>query len=361
MWPVSAAYLQALRGPHSVVSRVDAYRGGVRLAADLPVVDGTVTVDAGSQVGRTLDVTIGGAGWAPRTFDDVLAPFGTFLHVWSGVRFPSGSVEWVPLGRFRVETPADAEGDPQVSVHGVDPSAVIADARFLSPRAGATGARIVDQIAGLVQEVHTCTTSLFGYSNLVGKVVWDSDRWGAVQDMASALGAEVFFSPDGTLVVRPEPTLLGAFVWTVDAGVSGVMVSAEKQMSREGVYNAVVARGEQAADVAPVQAVVYDLDPASPTYWLGPFGQKPRFYASPMITTTAQATSAAGAIFARLKGVSRTLDLGSVPNPALERGDVIDVAFPDRRHEKHLVETLTIPLTAGQMKVGTRSSDPQAP
>jgi len=359
MWPVSAEFLAALRGPHAIETRVDAYRAGVRLARDLPVAGGTVTVDAGSQVGRTLDITIGGPEWAPRTFTDILAPFGTWLHVWSGLRYPSGSVEWVPLGRFRVENPADAEGDPAVTVHGADPSVVVADARFLSPKVGATGGRIVDQIAGLVTEVHTCVTSLWPYTNVVGKVVWDEDRWAAVQDMARSLGAEVFFNPAGTLVVRPEPTLLSPFVWSVNAGEGGVMVSAGRQMSREGVYNAVVARGEQAADAPPVQAAVYDLDPASPTYWLGPFGQKPRFYASPLITTTAQCLSAATAIFLRQKGVSRTLNLGAVPNPALERGDVINVVFADRTAEKHIVEKLTIPLVPGAMTVATRSPDPE--
>lgn len=358
MWPVSAGYLEAVRNSRTIEVRAQAWYGGALVADFLPVASGTVTIDVGSQVRRTLDVVIGGQEWDPTVDSDVLAPFGTWLYVWSGIRFPQGTVEWAPLGRFRVENPSSSEGDPAVTVHAADASKVVQDARFLTPRSSTPGMRIVDQMAALVTEVHPCSVILHDYPDTIGRVVWESDRWGAVHDMADSLGAEAFFEQQGAFVVRPQPTLADPAVWTVNTGEGGVMASAARELSRENLYNAWVARGEQAADVAPVQGIAYDLDPGSPTRWEGPFGQKPGFYSSPLLKTTAQALTAASAKLARSRTTSRAVSLGSVPNPALDGGDVIVAVYPNGRTERHLTEKLPIPLGPGVMIIDTRSARP---
>jgi hypothetical protein len=117
------------------------------------------------------------------------------------------------------------------------------------------------------------------------------------------------------------------------------------------------------APFAPV--AVADTDTASPTYAAGVFGRVPYFYASPLITTTAQATLAGKSILRRVTGMAAGLDVTSVVNPALEPGDVIEVLLPARvgdvpKVERHLIDTLTIPLTNdGTQALQTRSSRPE--
>src|SRR5690606_40052531 len=101
------------------------------------------------------------------------------------------------------------------------------------------------------------------------------------------------------------------------------------ELSRDGVYNAVVARGEGADTETPIQAVVVDDDPDSPTYWHGPFGQVPRFYASPLITDVAQAKSAAASLLKRSLGLPYSVSFGTIVNPALEPLDPIRITYPE--------------------------------
>ena len=104
----------------------------------------------------------------------------------------------------------------------------------------------------------------------------------------------------------------------------GALLGSAVGESREAVYNAVTASGENLSDdFPPVTATVEDLDPTSPTRWGGPWGKRRRFYSSPLLTSTAQASRAAAAILATSTGQARTLTVDSVCNPALEDGDVI--------------------------------------
>jgi hypothetical protein len=104
----------------------------------------------------------------------------------------------------------------------------------------------------------------------------------------------------------------------------GALLGSVVGESREAVYNAVTASGENLSDdFPPVTATVVDSDPTSPTRWDGPWGKRRRFYASPLLTSTGQASRAAAAILATSTGQARTLTISAVCNPALEDGDVI--------------------------------------
>ena len=127
-----------------------------------------------------------------------------------------------------------------------------------------------------------------------------------------------------------------------------------RRLTREGVYNGVVATGEGLDRETPVRAVVVDTDKTSPTYWYGPFGKVPRFFSSPLITTSGQAALAAATMLTKQLGLPYAVDLSLVPNPALEPYDPITVRYPGRS-EVHVLDRLTIPLTAdGPLTASTR-------
>jgi hypothetical protein len=133
--------------------------------------------------------------------------------------------------------------------------------------------------------------------------------------------------------------------------VGGVLVSAATSSSRARIYNGVVVRGESAtSDAAPVSAAAYDLDSTSPTRWgdpaAGAFGMVPYFMSLPTITTVAQAQAVARANLARHLGAASSVDLSTVPNPALEAGDVIDI-IAGGEARRHVVDSFTVPLSPG--------------
>ncbi|MYR28823.1 DUF5047 domain-containing protein, partial [Streptomyces sp. SID4945] len=177
----------------------------------------------------------------------------------------------------------------------------------------------------------------------------EADLWAGAQEIAAAAGAEVFADADGTFVIATMPDLLTADpVWAVEAGKGGVYVSGNRSMTSDNVFNGVLARGENTSDdVAPVSWLAVDDDPGSPTYWGGPFGHRPTVYSSSTLTTVALCRQAAQLRLAQAKAPNSSGDISSIPNPALEPGDVIRVTHPDGTRELHQVASFTVPLDLG--------------
>lgn len=359
MYAVSAAFLTALRASHKVTTRLDSYTyGGGLLASDLRVSDGRVSVDASSDVRRTIEATI--AADASLNVATVLSAYTTELRAWRGVVFPDGTSESVPLGRFRVDEVSVA-ADGTVKVRGPDRSKRVIDSRFTSPVQSVTSNSVVQEITRLVTTADATLTvsDRTGATTSTPSVLWDRDRWAAIDELAAAIGADIFFDADGVAVIALAPAVTDPVAWAVDAGESGVMIDFEAATSRDRTYNAVIATGERSDGTTPVRSMVTDSDPASPTYWSGPFGHVPRFYSSPLLTTTGQATAAARKILDRTRALNRQVRLSCICNPALDAGDVVTIRYPDSTFERHVVDSLTVPLdVASDMSLQTRSTQP---
>lgn len=159
-----------------------------------------------------------------------------------------------------------------------------------------------------------------------------------------------------TLTFTGATGSLGYPVWLIDTGAHGVMVEAEEALDRTGVYNGVLVVGQNDATDAPVTALVYDADASSPTRWGGPFGKVVHVEQSSAVQTVGQAQSSAEVLLDRKLGLTRSLDVTIAPNPALESGDIIDIAFRDGRRERHVIDALSIDLgPEGAQRLTTRS------
>ena len=276
---------------------------------------------------------------------------------------PDAEPEYVPLGYFRIETieQEDAPRSP-IRVTARDRMAAIIEARMLEPRTFAAGTTFLEVFENLVLEVYPSAVldidNEVASSTLREPATVEEDRYAFLRDMATSRGRVMFFDHRGVLVVAPEPDSTTP-VFTVNEGQDGVLINLRRQLSRAGVYNAVVAEGTEADydnEEPPARAVVVDDNPDSATYFFGPFGQVPRFYSSPFIFTDAQAQSAAASILSRTTGIPYTLDITAIPNPALEPLDPIRVIFEAGREEIHVIDTITIPLTSDQpMAISSRS------
>ncbi|MFD7646353.1 DUF5047 domain-containing protein [Streptomyces albidoflavus] len=350
MYPVSETFLRALTLPHQIVTRVDAYYGGALYRADIPIEAGSVTVDRGSKVRRTLSLTVADPSLLPWDALDPLAVYGQELVVSRGIRFTHGD-EMVPLGTFRIDEPeGDVHAGP-VTVTGKTAEAAVADAIFMLPTTTRGYNNMFEAISYLIHQVIPSAAILnaTGRNPTCPVATWDAgaDRWDAVVQIATAMGAEVYVDPIGRFVIanRPDP-LATPFAWDIAEGEGGTLVSASRRMSRDNVYNAVVVSGENTASTsAPVSAIAYDNDPTSPTRWGGPYGRVPKSYQSSLLLSQGDCQTAANYMIADLTAPNIQTSISSIPNPALEAGDVIRVSYAGRK-ELHIAQSFSIPLTA---------------
>lgn len=367
MQQVSQGFLKALAGPHRVQVMVESRRGATVLYSGIPVIDGSITVDGNAPCRRTLSLTV-----PPRlstgTYTDrpalpdspghPLAAHGQELHISYGVVFTDDSIEWIRVGVFRVD---DADGSitegQAVQISARSREAFIIDDRFLAPRtvSGPSTVALIDQLVheSLPQVEVVASASR---DARVPTTTYSEDRWGAITSLAETIGAVVYADPWGRIVIADAPTTTGEPAWTVKGGDGGVLVHASSSSSRAGVSNAVVVRGESpSGDSPPSYAVAYDDDPTSPTRWgdphAGAFGRVPRIESYPNVTSHAQALTTARGLLAQSVGAASKLEASSVPNPALEPGDLIhvipDPTDPGGSVRAHVVDGYTLSLRAG--------------
>lgn len=360
MLPVSAAYLAAIRSSHQIVSRVRLITPGATGAnppgTDLRVEAGTVTLDGTADIRGTLDLTVM-EGWPQGATTADLVPYGTELAVSRGVVFGNGAVERAPLGIYRVGSveQSDAPGGP-LRITAADRMSGIVEGRMLAPAQFLPGEQLTDIVAALVTEIYPDAVIEWdddtGTTMLTRTQIVEEDRYAFLRDLVRAQGKVMNFDYRGVLVIRspPDPTVA---VFEVNAGAGGVLASVSRSLTREGVYNAVAATGEALDDEPAPYGVAYDYDPASVTWWHGPFGKVPRFYSSPFITSDGQAENAARGILFEGLGLPYSVDFTAVPNSALEPLDVVRVSYPPMLgrarsvvREIHVLDRLAIPLTA---------------
>lgn len=363
MRPVSSQFLLTLRGSHKIFTRVQvltAFQTGTAPVGGtvLNVVDGAVSLDGDADVRASVElVTTGGVNVFPQRSTDQLTPYGNELFVECGIELTNGSVEIVSQGYFRIDS-VEQSNAPHgtVRVIGYDRMKGVVEARLTAPVSFAAGTTVADIFDVLIFEVYPLATvefddALFAASTLTSTQVAEESRFDFLNNIVTSNGNIMYWDHRGILVVKqsPDPTVS---VWDVNAGTQGVLVNSTRAVSREGVYNAVVALGESVNDTPPVRAIAYDSDPSSPTYWFGNYGKVPRFFSSSFITTYDQALGAAQGILKKTLGLPHSVNFTSISNPALEPLDAITINQLDVV-ALHVIETLVIPLSAQRALTAT--------
>jgi hypothetical protein len=371
MRPVSDSFLAALRGSHTLATRCTLVAPGqtgtaptgiaipgVDALGRLPVVAGDVTTDMSADVQSTVELTTV-FPWPSRPGDPG-TPYGQEIYVERGVEYGTGTREFVGLGYFRIDKiEQQSVPDGAIRISGSDRMAMVRDARNTAPvqfSAAASVGSVIDYVVGQAVPGLVTVYDFDAYTTLLGADhVLDEDRLGFVQDLLAAYGKYGYFDFAGRLVVKSIPDLTKASpVWDINSGAYGVLVDMQRSISRDAVYNIVVARGEPVGELPPVQAIAQDDNPASPTYVDGPFGLVPTIYSSAFMTTADQCFAAAAAKLAKVVGLPYVVSLGSIPNPALEGWDVVGVSYPGIA-ETHIIDRITYGLApADSMGIDTR-------
>lgn len=354
MIPVSDRFLATLRGSHAapIVAKVvpPGQIGTNPYGAAVPILDGSaVRLDGTAKLRGVLTLVTEASLW-PTQADSLLAPYGNELWVARGVSY-GGTEELAPLGFFRINTPDqdDANGGP-ITVEAVDRMAGIVDAELVAPRQYAATTTFGAVVSNLVGEVYPWATIEWDDPGLrdspIGRqAIAERDRYQFLQELFTSVGKIGYWDHRGILVIHATPPVTTP-VWTVD--YAGVQIRLSRRLTRVGVQNGVMVSGEGLDTAGPVWAGAIDDNPASPTYWHGPFGQVPYHHSSPLITTIGQAEVAAAEMLRRRLGLPYEVDFVAVVNPALQPHDPVRVVHRDGTESVHVLETLTVPLAADQ-------------
>jgi hypothetical protein len=320
----------------------------------LAVVGGHVSYDRAASRLASASVTLAEPTRLPVSSADILTPFGYEARLWRGVMI-NGVAETVPLGTFPIQRSHVGALAQAAELTLEDRSRLASDARLEDVYQIAAGTNYATAIEDLIDDGVTGLEYLFpSTTHTTPLLTFDaqSDRWDTAQRMTRSLGHWLWFDGLGRTEMRAEPSFSDVPVATISDGVN--LVDAAIDLDRTDTYNKVIAAGRNADNGSEFTGSATDDDPASPTYYDGPFGKKPRFHFSEFYNSSAQAAEGAAAILASQLGVARSLAFTQVSDPRLEVGDVVEIYNEVLEvDELHILDSLTIGLGPGDPVTGT--------
>jgi uncharacterized protein DUF5047 len=353
MWPTSAGYKLAVAAEHQAVWRLETLlSGAVTGTFDRAITAGSVSVSKSASIRRSLRLT------AVDT-DGTLAPrldvYGHEVRVYRGI-VVSGTAELVPLGTFGITVARNPDSDGVVwEVEGYDRGGVIAERRFYDPYVIAAGTNYGTAIQDLVRsKFPTMTFNPVAFSTMTSSTTpllvleVQNDPWSSAVGMARSVGMELLMDPMGVCTLQPEPLPLAENIERTysdpDTGVAGFpLLKLDVARSRRGTYNGVVVTGESTSLAAPVRGSAWDLNPASPTYRFGAFGEVPQFAFNPLMSTAAQCDAAAAAELQAQLGSTQQVEYQLIPDAAHDASDVVRFV-KGTVDDVYVLDTFEVPL-----------------
>lgn len=358
--PSPELYREAVRSGLAWWYTVDASYSGTPVvgATGMLPTGGTITDTSRPGVRRVLNglTVVPEPGQTPEQLYGLLGQFGTLLTVTAHVRLTGREIVDIPMGVFDVDRANLSASVGSVSLTAPDKWIRIKRASFVVPMPSTPGLLVREQIAVLIRGalgagepvIITATSEA-----TVGAMVWEKDREKAINELAEGIGAWVFFDRDGVATVADIPTGSDSDdYWLVDAGENGVLTDLDREKTREGAFNVVVVESSASDEAKFATQVVFDNDPASATYAgsdpssdanvPGPFGVVTTYLDTPIDATETEAWAAGYALLRRSIGAASQVSMGSVPNPAVDAFDALDVIPP------HGTRRLVVGYTGGE-------------
>jgi len=357
MWPVSPAFLDAVRSPTTnAVRQITTSTGHV-----LKALSGKVDMDGQRTIQRTCDIEF--IPTPTLSTDQIYALLMSptiEIYVYRGLLI-DGAPEMVPLGVFSTDNvDYSGPGTSTVSWHGSDRGKKISRARLTDAYQITAGTTLAD--AGSAFLRNRWQAMPCDFTNVLevvqADVVFDagaeSDPWDLARKLFTDHGYDLFV--DGAGVCRakvvPDPATVPADFDFGGTTVRQLLTDAKIRGSFDTTYNGVIVTSDSIDDQPPVRGEAWDDDPSSPTYYLGGMGRVPYFQNSGFLTTVEACEKAARTILARVKGRKEQLSFESIVMPALTPFDVV-TAQVNSRSARRVLDQLTVPLLAAESMPGT--------
>lgn len=275
--------------------------------------------------------------YLPLTPTSKINPFGPEIRIWSGIRFPDGSVDRWAIFTGAIEDPVakDDNDDIVLSFDAKGRGQQVSDRRLSESLDIAANTPAVDAIVAVVSEVYPGLewqiTDLPNTPRVSAMQIDElADAMATAQDIAKAAGAEVFFNGMGQPVIRPIPDYdANSVAWNFVEGATATVLGVDQQLTAKESYNHAIVQGAAIDGRPPIRRDAYDDDENSPTFWrpgvTGGFGEHVTKLSSDLITTDQQAQDAAVALVNRKKGAVTNLNFTTSPITALDEGDSVSI------------------------------------
>ena len=365
---LDATYRQALATSFATYIKVEVLDGAgnvLPIPADrvgedggLQFLGGSVSATLVNRVTRTLEIVFDEALY-PFGPGFILAPYGNRLRVWAGIKFAEGTVyRWV-IFTGRLQDDADAV-DGEVTMSALDRANEVVEAQFIAPASSQVGYPVSSEFIRLVSDgVPDAQFGTFSIRDIpVPQLTWESDRAGALDEMATSASCYWWALANGDYVIRTYPFSVAApSVLTLHDGPGGT-VAAVPSRAREQIYNSITVTGERADGTTPVWALAQDLNPASPTYVRGNFGLRHKNI--PLQTPQTQGTcqTAANDYLSTSIALTESWTWSQPVDAALELGDVVTLNARGESGIIQVVAGFSIPLDLSVMAVTARAQVP---
>lgn len=358
-------FLAEIRRSHHVVSWVDV-TSPTGETKRLSATGGNVQEDATAEIRRHCSLSCYDADGTltPKSAEDLLTPHGTEVRPYRGVMYADGRTEVMALGVFRisqVDVDDSVGGSPDIKIEGYDRSRTVIRDKFTEPYTVAKDTNLITAIKAIIgrtfpdAQYDAITTTMVTSAPLV----FDSNTspWAAAESLAQSLGCEIYFDARGVVVIAPPPDIdaLPGPDFEFIEGRGCTMTNIKSKFTDEPGFNGIVLEGASLGDeLPPVRVVVWDDEPTSPTYHLGPYGEVPDFRTDENVKTEAEATNAAKSLLQGMLGFSDQVIITSWPNPALTAGSIVQVER-ERSGATGLysVDAITTPLAASEVSTVT--------
>lgn len=357
MWNVSARWLAAIPVPHTVTTTITMTVVGGS-PTTLAFSSGTVTTDRTQRIRRAANLAVRGGS---ALFDQLTNP-GTKIAVDHGLVYGGTDIETIPMIRGELSSASLGLGDGLIQIGVADYWQGLAAADYLTPYSPSPSAKRVDVITAAVNDIYpgiTVRNSASDTGTIATNQTWTS-RADMISSLANDGGMDVYFAPDGALVLRNNPTINDPISWLIKTGTGGTLKNLTRSRPLDKTYNAVIltpATADSSQGWDQVTAIISDTNNPRHPSKLG--RTVPYRYAAPSILTAAAAQIVAGQILDKLQGSTEMLSLGAVSNPALEAGDIVRVLTPidgGNTIVSHFLDSAQTDLVSGAMSCGTRSN-----
>lgn len=307
-------------------TRVDSWLGQTWLGR-VPVKAGSVTWTTSQQVQGTLSLTVprigavsqdeGARDWTPLAPDSPLAAMGQILHVQVTVASLVSTDRWdIPLGRFLI-TQWEV-GATDIRITGKSLFQHLEDDRLTSPTAPYSGGTLASELRRLVGGHMGVIVSDALTNRPCPSMSWGESRIDAIYEIADAWPARLREGPDGVLyVLPPVPAITERPETTLTDGDAGTVIGVTRQGSRAGIFNRIVARGQEQDDAGQPRFQAIIDQTTGPLRTSGPYGIVTKFFSSPLITSKQAALNSATTMLATSVRQKTTVPVTHTPNPTL--------------------------------------------
>jgi hypothetical protein len=342
-------YATTVRHSHTRKTTVAIYDAqGMPLVEDARISEGNLIMDD-TDIRTSATFTFNDPDMTPSDTNELLRP-GHEIIPSTGIKYADGTEELFQLGVLGIaDTRVDDSGDGyNLRVDTYDRGRKLSRARlpnaYRIPKDSVLTYITQDILQWRYPDIKMNIPDLDLYTTAV-LLEMGADPWVELRKLWDAQGYELYFDRFGEATVKQVAVEPNEYAWEFEDGELSLLIYIYKQLSDERAYSRVVVTGESTSNLTPVRAEAMDLQPNSPTYIYGDFGDVPYFESSPLIRTAEQAQAAADKRLLSVIGFTESFELLAGPNPVLELGDLIHVtrAQSSTDHD-YVISKITVPL-----------------